>query len=75
MVGDKDKKIDFYDVLVVCEYLDVFPDELPGLPPGREIEFSIDIQPGTQPISITPYKLVRAEMEELKKQVTELREK
>ena len=40
---------------VVSELLDVFPPELPGLPPKREIEFCIDIIPGISPVSITPY--------------------
>jgi hypothetical protein len=39
------------DVLVVCEYPDVFPEELPGLPPDRDVEFVIDIVPGTAPIA------------------------
>ena len=40
----------------VCEFPDVFPEELPELPPVREVEFSLDLIPGTTPISITPYK-------------------
>jgi hypothetical protein len=39
---------------VVCEYADVFPDELPGMPPDRDIEFAIELQPGTAPISKRP---------------------
>jgi hypothetical protein len=39
------------DIPVVCEYLDVFPDDLPGMPPDRDIEFVIELQPGTAPIS------------------------
>ena len=42
------------DVLVVREYLDVFPNDLSGLPPNREIEFTTDLLPGTEPISIPP---------------------
>ncbi|XP_070002620.1 uncharacterized protein [Nicotiana sylvestris] len=45
---------------------DVFPDELPGLPPIREIEFSIDVFPDTQPISIPPYRMAPAELRKLK---------
>ena len=45
----KDIKLD--DIPVVCEYADVFPDDLPGLPPDRDIEFVIELQPGTAPIS------------------------
>ena len=54
------------DVLVVREYLDVFPDELVTLPPEREIEFKIDLVPGTAPISKTPYRMAPAEFKELK---------
>jgi hypothetical protein len=42
---------------VVGEYLDVFPDELPGMPPDRDIEFAIELQPGTTPISKRPYRM------------------
>jgi hypothetical protein len=42
---------------VVCEYVDVFPDELPGMPPDRDIEFAIELQPGTTPISKRPYRM------------------
>ncbi|XP_076955394.1 uncharacterized protein LOC143630210 [Bidens hawaiensis] len=41
---------------VVCEYADVFPQELPGLPPDREVEFTIDLIPGAEPISKAPYR-------------------
>ncbi|XP_028114164.1 uncharacterized protein LOC114312152 [Camellia sinensis] len=42
---------------VVCEYADVFPEELPGLPPHREVDFSIELQAGTAPISLTPHRM------------------
>ena len=60
---------------MVREYEDVFPEELPGLPPPREIEFSIELVPGTQPISIPPYRMAPAEMKELKNQLQELTDK
>ena len=60
------------DILVVQEFSDVFPDELPGMPPHREIEFSIDLVPGTAPISIAPYRMAPAELKELKIQLQEL---
>ncbi|CAN6453895.1 unnamed protein product [Victoria cruziana] len=60
---------------VVREYADVFPDELPGLPPEREIEFSIELLPGVQHISKAPYRMAPAELIELKKQIQELVEK
>ena len=52
---------------VVREFPDVFPDELPGLPPVREIDFCIDLVPGTSPISMAPYRFAPAELVELKK--------
>ena len=60
---------------VVREFQDVFPDELPGLPPAREIEFEIELMPGTRPISIPPYRMAPAELKELKEQLQELVEK
>jgi hypothetical protein len=60
---------------VVCEYADVFPDELPGMPPDRDIEFAIELQPGTTPIFKRPYQMPSAELEELKKQLQELLDK
>ncbi|XP_028057276.1 uncharacterized protein LOC114261233 [Camellia sinensis] len=47
---------------VVCEYADVFPDELPGLPPKRDVDFTIELQPGTSPISIAPHRMAPAEL-------------
>jgi hypothetical protein len=52
---------------VVYEYPNVFPDELPGMPPDRDIEFAIELQPGTAPISKRPYRMPPAELAELKK--------
>ncbi|MGI4156993.1 reverse transcriptase family protein, partial [Klebsiella pneumoniae] len=60
---------------IVREFPDVFPDDLPGLPPVRQIEFKIDLVPGTGPISIQPYRLAPAELEELRKQIDDLKEK
>jgi hypothetical protein len=42
---------DLTSIAVVCEFPDVFPDDLPGLPPDREVEFTIELEPGTAPIS------------------------
>ena len=58
-------------VPVVNEYQDVFPDELPGLPPVREIEFGIDLEVGTKPISKQAYRMAAVKMDELKNQVDE----
>ena len=63
------------EIPVIQEYDDVFPDEIPELPPRREVEFSIDLQPGTRPISKAPYRMGLAEMEELKKQLEDLLDK
>jgi hypothetical protein len=60
---------------VVCEYADVFPDELPRMPPDRDIEFAIELQPGTAPTSKRPYRMPPAELAELKKQLQELLDK
>ena len=47
-------------VSIVCEFLDVFPADLPDMPPDRDIDFCIDLEPGTRPISIPPYRLPRS---------------
>jgi hypothetical protein len=60
---------------VVCEYADVFPDELPGMLLDRDIEFAIELQPGTSPISKRPYRMPPAKLVELKKQLQELLDK
>ncbi|XP_019173863.1 PREDICTED: uncharacterized protein LOC109169437 [Ipomoea nil] len=57
---------------VVREFLDVFPEEIPGMPPTREVEFSVDLLLGTAPISEAPYRLATTEMQELKTQLQEL---
>jgi len=60
---------------VAHEFEDVFLDEVPGLPPSREVEFSIDLVPGTGVVSMAPYRMAPAELVELKKQIEELMEK
>ena len=57
------------DILVVCEFLDVFPDELPGLPPDRDMEFQIELVPGIAPITRRPYRMPPNELAELKIQL------
>ncbi|XP_060974274.1 uncharacterized protein LOC133039400 [Cannabis sativa] len=57
------------EVKVVKEFLDVFPEELPGLPPQREIDFVIDLIPGAEPVSKAPYRMAPAELKELKIQL------
>jgi hypothetical protein len=59
-------------VPIVCEYPDVFPDELPGMPPDQDIEFIIELIPGTGLIAQRPYRMNPAELVELKKQLDDL---
>ena len=54
---------------VVCEYDDVFPDELPRLPPHRDVDFVIELHPSTSPISMTPHRMASDELQELKVQL------
>jgi hypothetical protein len=63
------------NIKVVCEYPDVFLEELPGMPPDRDIEFSIELLPGTAPISKRPYRMDVKDLVELKKQIEELLKK
>ena len=58
---------------VVCKYEDVFPNELPGLPPQRVVDFGIELHPGTSPISMTPHRMAPVEFQELRVQLQELR--
>ncbi|GKA31048.1 hypothetical protein Tco_0717353, partial [Tanacetum coccineum] len=60
---------------VVRNFPDVFPNELPGLPPEREVEFTIELIPGAQPISKAPYRMAPVELKELKDQLQELLER
>ena len=57
---------------IVGEFMDVFPDDLTKLPPHREVEFGIDLIPGTNPISIAPYRLAPAELKEMQIQLNDL---
>jgi hypothetical protein len=57
------------DIHVVREFSDVFPNDLPGMPPEREIEFKIELQPGTALIAKAPYKMSPVELKELKIQL------
>ncbi|KAJ9538121.1 hypothetical protein OSB04_030854 [Centaurea solstitialis] len=69
----EEKKIQ--DILVVREFPEVFPEELPGLPPQRQVEFYIDLVPGAGPIVKSPYRLASSEMQELSNQLQELLDK
>ena len=69
-VRDDDMRLE--DIPVVREFPDVFPDDLPGLPPDREIDFQIELAPRTKPISRAPYRMAPAELKELKVQMEEM---
>ena len=60
------------DIPIVKEFPDCFLDDISGLPPDREVEFTIDLIPGTEPISIPPYRMAPVELRELKAQLEEL---
>ncbi|GJU85066.1 putative reverse transcriptase domain-containing protein [Tanacetum coccineum] len=60
------------DIPVVREFLEVFPEDLPGLPPIRQVEFQIDLIPGATPVARAPYRLAPSEMQELSNQLQEL---
>jgi hypothetical protein len=60
--------LEIQDIPVVCEFPDVFPEDLPGLPPERDIEFVIELKPGTTPISRRSYRMPPNELAELKTQ-------
>ena len=70
--GDETPRLEDYQVL---EFKDVFPDEIPGLPPKREIDFTIELVSGVAPVCKTPYRMSTPEMLELKMQLQELLEK
>nr|GFC23136.1 retrotransposon protein [Tanacetum cinerariifolium] len=64
-----------HDQPIVFEFPDVFPDELPGIPPVCEVEFNIELIPGSEPISKAPYRMAPIELKELKDQLQELLER
>ncbi|XP_049372096.1 uncharacterized protein LOC125837004 [Solanum verrucosum] len=68
---DTSKVPSIESVSIVREFTDVFPSDLPGMPLDRDIDFCIDLEPGTRPISIPPYRMAPAELRELKAQLQE----
>jgi hypothetical protein len=60
---------------MIKEYPNIFPEELPGLPPNRDIKFAIDLAPGTTPIAKKPYRMAATELAKLNKQLSELEQK
>ncbi|GJV43412.1 reverse transcriptase domain-containing protein [Tanacetum coccineum] len=69
----KEKRLE--DVPVICDFPEVFPNDLSGLPPPRQVEFRIDLVPRVEPVTRTPYHLASSEMRELSVQLPELLEK
>ncbi|GJZ70414.1 putative reverse transcriptase domain-containing protein [Tanacetum coccineum] len=72
---DKSKEKQLEDVPTVRDFLEVFPEDLPGLPPIRQVEFQIDLVPGAAPVARAPYRLAPSEMEELSAHLVELSDK
>nr|GFB48253.1 putative reverse transcriptase domain-containing protein [Tanacetum cinerariifolium] len=60
---------------VICDFPEVFPNDLPGLPPRRQVEFKIELMPGAAPVARAPYRLAPSELKELSDQLKELSEK
>ncbi len=75
VVDTRQGKLNLFDMLTVRDFSEVFPEQLPSLPPKREVEFAIEIMPGIASISITPYRMAPAELKELKIQLQELLDK
>jgi hypothetical protein len=65
----EDEKPNLEDHPILREYIDMFPEEVSGLPPRSEIEFSMELAPGAVPISRTPYRMSTPELVELKLQL------
>ncbi|GJT87773.1 hypothetical protein Tco_1069490 [Tanacetum coccineum] len=63
------------DVPIICDFPEVFPDDLLGLPPPRQVEFRIELVPGAAPVARAPYRLAPSELKELSDQLKELSEK
>ncbi|GJW60808.1 hypothetical protein Tco_0110143 [Tanacetum coccineum] len=73
LLESKEKRLE--DVPVIQDFPEVFPEDLPGLPPPRQVEFGIDLIPGAAPMARAPYRFAPTEMKELSKQLQELLEK
>jgi hypothetical protein len=75
VINSKKGKIGLSDIPIMMEFPDVFPEELPGLPPEREAEVTIDILPEVSPIAQPPYRMALKELDKLKIQLQELLDK
>ena len=69
MLDSKRGQVNLEDIHVIKEFPDVFPEELPGLPPKREADLAIEVFPRTTPISRAPYHMAPTELKELKTQL------
>ncbi|GJX75969.1 putative nucleotidyltransferase, ribonuclease H [Tanacetum coccineum] len=75
LMSTKENEPTLSDILIVHDFKDVFPDDLSGLPPQRQVEFRIDLIPGATPVAKSPYRLAPSEMQELSEQLQELQDK
>ena len=75
VLDSKRGQIELENILVVKDFSDVFPEKLPGIPPVREVDLSIEILSGTTPTSRTPYRMGPTKLKELKIQLQELQDK
>ena len=75
ILDSKRKQVNFKNIPMIKEFPDVFPEELPGVPPEREVDLSIEVVKGTTPISRAPYRMALTELKELKTQLHELLDK
>ena len=75
ILDSKREQVTFENIPVIREFPDVFPKELPGVPPEREVDLSIEVVQGTTPISRAPYRMAPTELKELKTQLHELLDK
>ncbi|GKC83020.1 hypothetical protein Tco_1138737 [Tanacetum coccineum] len=72
---DKSGEKRLEDVPIIRDFPEVFPEELPSLPPTQQVEFQIDLIPGVAPVARAPYRLAPSEMKELSEQLQELSDK
>lgn len=72
VVDEQKDELKLEEIPIVREYPDVFPEDLSGLPPEREVEFAIDLTPGTVPLSKAPYRMAPSELAKLKEQLQDL---
>ncbi|KAI3794647.1 hypothetical protein L1987_37280 [Smallanthus sonchifolius] len=75
IVQKKDQEKSIQDIPIICDFPEVFPKDLFGLPPVRQVEFRIDLVPGANPVAKAPYRLALSEMQELASQLQELFDK